>query len=150
MRGQALDQGDGDVTRRAARHVVQDDGQPEVGDGGKVAVEPFGRRLVVVGRHLERRVCAAGLRGLRELDRLLRGVRAGAGDDLDTVGGVLGRDPDDFDVLLDGQRRRFAGGADRHDPGHPPGDLHVDQLAEADIVDGTVLVERRDDGGIGT
>ena len=69
------------VDHRARRDVVDDDRNADgVVDRLEVLVKPFLRRLVVVGRDHQHGI-GAGLFGvLRELDRLVGRVRAGAGD----------------------------------------------------------------------
>ena len=114
-----------------------------------MAVEALGRGLVVVGGDLERGVRAVGDRVARELDGLARGVAARAGDDLHAAGRVLDGLADHFLVLLVVEGGGFAGGADGADAGDAGGGLGLDERAERAVVDGAVLVERRDEGGVG-
>ena len=70
------------------------------------------------------------LRGFGEFDGLGGGVRAGAGDHLAAAGGVFDGQADHLDVFVRIERRRLAGGADRHDAIHPAGDLAFDEGLE--------------------
>ena len=72
------------------------------------------------------------------------GVGAAAGHDGHAALGLFDRDADDLAVLLDVDRRRFAGGADDADAVGAFGDVPVDQPAQGGIVDAAVVVHRRD------
>ena len=58
---------------------------------------------------------------------------------------MLDRDADELLVLVDVDRRRFAGGADDDDAVGAFGDVPVDQLPKRGEVERAVLVHRRDD-----
>ena len=121
----------------AARDVVEDDREPEVGDSREMAVEPFRIGLVVVRGDLERGVGAAhGDCGLGERDGLGRGVRACAGDDRHLARRVFYRLLDYLVVLLVRKRWRLARGADGADSLDAARDLLFDYGAEAAVVHG--------------
>ena len=134
------------VRHRAPGHVVHDHRQVDgLGDLAEVPVQAFLRRLVVVGDHGKAggRAVLLGRRG--ELDRFRGRVAAGAGDDRDPPAGMLDRDADQLLVLVEVDRRRFAGGADHHDAVGTLGHMPVDELPEAREVETAVLVHWRDD-----
>ncbi len=82
-----------------------------------------------------------------QADGLLGGVGAGAGDHRHAAGGDLDAQLHHPAVLLVAEGRRLAGGAHRHQPVHPAGDLALHERAERRFVDRAVLErgdERRD------
>ena len=109
-------------------------------------IEAVLRRLVVIGRDHEHRIGAGLLGVLGEIDRLLGRIGAGAGHDRDAAARLIDAPFHDFLVLVMGQRRAFARGADRDEPVGALGDLPIDQVAERFLVDRTVL-ERGDERG---
>ena len=130
---------------RAPRHVVEDDGQPQVGDRHEVAVEPFRVRLVVVGRHLEARVCAAHRnRRLRERDGLGGRVRARARDDLDLARREFDGLLDHLVVLFVREGRRLAARPHRADALDAARDLFSHDGRKPAVVNRAVLCERGD------
>ena len=130
----------GHVDHAARRDVVDDDRNADrIVDRPEMLIKPFLGRLVVIGRHDQHRV-GAGLLGVAgELDRLVRVVRAGAGDHRHAAARLVDADVDGAAVLLVAQRRALAGGADRHQPVRAGRDLPVDQSAERRLVDFPVL-----------
>ena len=133
------------VERRAAGHVVEDLGDVDgAGDRLEVAEEPLLRRLVVVGRDEQAGVGAGRPRVARQLDRLGRGVRPGAGDDRYPPAHVAHDLADDDGVLGHRQRRRLPGGADRDDRVGALLDVELDEGGERLVVDGAVVEHRGD------
>ena len=134
-----------DVHHAAAGDVVDDHGQlHRVGDRGEVEEKPFLRRLVVVGRDHEAGV-GAGLLGVAgEVDRLGGAVAARAGDHRNPAARHLDADLDDALVLLMGEGRAFAGGADGDQPLGALRDLPLHQLGELLLVHRAVLPHGRD------
>ena len=118
------------VDHAPSRDVVDDD--RDVGavvDRLVVEIEPFLRRLVVIGRDHERAI-GAGLLGVAgQLDGLGGRVRSGAGDHRHAAGSRLDAELDDLLVLVMGERRRFARRPARHEPVRALVDLPLDQLA---------------------
>jgi hypothetical protein len=108
-----------------------------------VPVLAFLRGLVVVGHHLQLAVGADLLGEARQLDRFGGRIGAAAGHDGHAAGGLFDRHADDFLVLLDVHRGRFAGGADHADAVGAFGDVPVDQLAQRGVVHAAVVVHRR-------
>ena len=112
------------VDHGAAGDVVDQDRQVDgIVDRLVVGVEPGLGRLVVVGRHHQQRIGAGTLGVQAEIDRLGGGVRARAGDHRQPPGGRLDHQLDHPVMLGMAQRRRFAGGPDRHQPMRPLLDL---------------------------
>ena len=134
-------------TIERAGNVVHDDRNADgVVDRLEVLVEPLLGRLVVVGRHHQHGVGAGLLGVLRQADRLGGRVRARARDHRNPALGLVDAPFDDLLVLLVGQRRAFARGADRNQAVGALGDLPVHQFAERLLVHRAVL-ERRDERG---
>ena len=133
------------VDHRTRRNIVDDDRNADrIVDRLEVLIKPFLSRLVVIGRHHQHGI-GAGLFGvLGERDRFLGGIGAGAGDDRNAALRLLDAPLDHFVMLFVGQRRAFAGRADRNEPVGALGDLPIDQPAEGFLVDRAV-VERRDE-----
>jgi len=99
--------------------LVKHDGQPRcMRDGAEMLEQSFLRRFVVIRRDLERTVRADILGPLRQINRLFRRVRAGAGNDFDFAAGKCHRTFDDANMFLAIHGRRFAGGADGYDAVH--------------------------------
>jgi hypothetical protein len=96
-----------------------------------VLVLAFLRGLVVVGHDLQLAVGADLLGKLGQLDGFGGGVGAAAGHDGHALGGLLHGHADDFAVLFDVDRGRFARGADHADAVGAFGDVPVDQFAQA-------------------
>ena len=135
------------VDHRTRRNIVDEDRDADrVVDRLEVLIEPFLRRLVVIGRDDEHRVGAGPLGMLGEIDRFLGRIRAGAGHDRHPAARLIDAPFHHLLVLLVGQRRAFAGGADRNQPIGALGDLPIDQVAERFLIDGAVL-ERGDERG---
>ena len=134
-------------TTDARRDVVDEDRHVDrVVDRLVVPVEAFLGRLVVIGRDHQHGV-GAGLLGVAgQLDRLGGGVGAGAGDHRHAAGAASMQSSTTALVLVMGERRRFAGGADRHQAVRAGADLALDELAEGLLIDRAV-VERRDQRG---
>ena len=110
-------------------------------------VEPLLRRLVVVGRDDEDGI-GPGLFGVGdEVDRLEGAVGARSGDDGDPAVRDLDAELDHPLVLVMGQRRRLAGGADRHETMTSLRDLPVHVAGESLFIEGAVLGEGRHEGG---
>src|SRR6185436_12926760 len=78
-----------DFFSSAARHIVQHDGQTEIGHGTKVTDQAFAAGLIVIRSNLERRICSGGLGVLGQFNRLVGGIGSGAGDDLDPLLGNI-------------------------------------------------------------
>ncbi len=136
----------GHVRHGAAGHVVQDDRQVDrFGDLAEMPVHAFLRRPVVVRHDLQRRVGAGFLRIAGQFDRLDGRVAAGAGDDGNAPCRMVDRDLDQFAMLVHGDRRRFAGGADDDDAVGAFRDVPVDELAQARQVETAVGVHGSDD-----
>ena len=142
--GQSRDRFDGDGGAGTSRDVVDHDRQTGlVGDGGKVTVDAFLRRLVVVGGDLQRRIRAEFGRLGGEGQRFAGGVGAGPGDDLTAAVHEFDRLFDHLDVLGDVERRRFTRGADRDHAGDFRIDLLLKQRAQRRVVHGAVAERRR-------
>ena len=104
--GQALNGVHPDLDAAAARDAVEDDRQLRgAGNGPEMLEQPFLHRLVVIRRHLERRVGSDLLRRLGQMDGFAGRVAAGAGDDLDPARHEFDRLLDDADVLVVVERR---------------------------------------------
>ena len=103
------------VDDAARRDVVDHDRNADgVVDRLEMAVEPFLRRLVVIGRDDQHGV-RAGLLGVTgQIDRLGGVVRARAGDHRHAAARLVDADVDDATVLFMRQRRAFARRADGH------------------------------------
>ena len=140
---------DFDLAAAAAGNIVENRRQTEVRDGAEVFDQPRLVRLVVVRRHLKCAVRARLFGVLRELERLARGVRAGARDDLDPFARDLDAGFDHFFVLRVVERRRLAGRPDGDDAIDAVLDLHLDQLAQFSKIHVAVPGERRDNCCIG-
>jgi len=137
------------IDHGARRDVVdQDRDADSVVHGLEVLVEPFLRRLVVVGRDHEQRVGAGFLGVPGEVDRLGRVVGTGAGDHGDTALRLGDRPFHNLLVLVMAERRALAGGADRHQALRALGDLPGDMLAHRRLV-GRAVLERRHQRGEG-
>ena len=108
-----------------------------------MAVNAFLGGLVVVRRNLKRRIRAEFLRLAGQLDGFRRGVGAGSSDDPAAAGGEFDHPADHFEMFFAAQGRRLPGGADRHQPGHTPGDLQFDNLTQRIPIDLSVA-ERGD------
>ena len=135
------------VDHRAAGNIVDDDRNADgVVDRLVVLVEPFLRRLVVIGRDDQHRVGARLLGVLRQFDRLGGRIRAGAGDHRHPALGLIDAPFHHLLVLVMRQRRALAGGADRHQAVGALADLPVHQVAECLLVERAVF-ERRDQRG---
>jgi hypothetical protein len=134
--GQPLHCVDRHVDDATRRNIVDDDRNPDrVIDGLEVLVEPFLRRLVVIGRDHEDGVRAGLFSVERERDRFGRVVRAGARDDRNPPARFVDADVDRAAVFVVGQRRAFAGRADRHQPMRSRCNLPVDQRAVGLLVE---------------
>ena len=105
------------------------------------------RRLVVIRRNLQRAVCANGLGGLCEVDRLGGDIGPGAGEYLHPALGRLDSEFDDADVFVETKRWGLAGGADRDDPIHPATNLIMDEFLKCQFINAP-LPERCDNGGV--
>ena len=91
------------------RRDVVDDDRP-VGDGGdllEVAHDPADRRLAVVRRHDEEAVDAELVRTRRQVHRVRRRVRPGAGDHRRTVADLVDGCLVESEALVVGERRRL-------------------------------------------
>ena len=147
MRAETRDHVERNLLAGAAGHVVEDNRQPEVGNRHEVTIKALGIRLVVVRRHLEAGVGAAGRnRRLRQRHRLGRGVRPRAGQDLDLARSKFDHLLDDLVMLGMIKGRRLARRADGADALDATGDLELDELLQLAVVNGAVLRERRDQG----
>jgi integrase len=144
--GQPLDSLRLQVAAGAARHVVQNDrNRDALGDRLVVLEQPFLCRPVVIRGHHQACVGAHILGELRRLDGVPRAVRAGTGDHGDPLGSALYHCAHDADVLLEVQRRRFAGRADRDEGAGAVGDVEFDQPAEGLVIDRAVRLHGRDE-----
>src|SRR5262249_7801247 len=133
------------------RDVVGDDRQRRAhaaGDVLEVAEQAVLRRPVVVRRDVEEGVGPGLARALAELDRLRRGVGAGAGDDGDPAARLFQDHPYDVHLLFEGQGRGFAGGPRGDQAVDAAGDLLLDEVGEGAVVHATVA-ERGDERGHG-
>ena len=86
-----------------------------VGNGHVVLVKPLLRRLVVIGRHHENRICAGVLGMLRELDCLGGRVGAGTRHHRNAARCLFHNNFHHTHMFRVAQRRAFAGGAAGHD-----------------------------------
>ena len=144
--GQAHDGFVAHVGNRAARHVVQDDGNVDgFGDGLEVLVHAFLGRTVVVRHHLQDSIGARFFRIARQFDGLGRGVASGAGDDRNASLGMFDGQLDQFAVFFHADCCRFARRANDDDAVRTLGDMPVDQLAQTWKVQTAVCVHRGDD-----
>src|SRR6185437_13058400 len=100
------------------------------------------RRLDVIGRDDELRVCARAFGELRKLERFGERLRAGGGDDGDTALRGFHREGYEFVAFVGCQRAGFAGGAVDEDTVAAAIDLVFDQARVSFEVDFAVL-ERR-------
>ena len=95
----ALDKGQGGVGQDAGDDRGHDR-QAHLGYGREVAEQAFLARLVIVGRYLERRICA-GLPGVAgQFQRFRRRVRAGTGDHPGPAAARLERRLNDLVMLI--------------------------------------------------
>src|SRR5215212_9547062 len=126
-----------------AGDVVEHAGQAGgSGDGREVGDQPRLGRLAVVGRDQQERPGPGLLGQLGELDRLGGGVGRGAGHDPVAAGDLDDR-ATHAELLVGGQRRRFAGGA-----GHDQGvGAVVEQVAGQALGTGDVQVAVRAERG---
>ena len=99
------------------------------------------RGLVVIRGDEQQCIRAVALRILREHDRGLGGVAAGAGNDRNAVRGHFHCEADDLAVLLLGERRAFAGRSGDDKCVCAVLDLIVDQSPELIIIHGAVCME---------
>ena len=132
-------------TDGAARDIVNNDRQIDgVVNRLEMLIEPFLRRLVVIGADDQRRI-GAGLLGLpRQLDRVLGRVRAGSGNDRNPLPLATSTHSVDQPLLLViGERRRFAGRAARHQSVRALADLPGHMLLKGGLVQ-LVVAKRRD------
>ena len=109
-------------------------------------VKAFLGRLVVIGRHHQHRIGPGLLGMLGKIDGLLGRIGTGAGHDRHPAPRLIDAPFHHLFVLVVGERRAFAGGADRHQAVGALGDLPIDQLTEGFLVDRAVL-ERGDERG---
>ena len=109
-------------------------------------VKAFLRRLIVIGSDDEDRVGAGAFGMLRKFDRLGGRVGTCAGHDRHPAAGLLDAPFDNFFVFVVGERRAFAGRADRNEPIGAFGNLPIDELAESFLVDCAVLERRHERG----
>ena len=109
-----------------------------------MAIDAFLVRLVVIRCDVQKRLRAELFRLARELDRLVRGVRARSREHGNASRGEFDRLGDDFEVLRVRQRGRFARGADGKDAVDTAGDLVFDEFFQVGIIDFAVL-HRRDE-----
>ena len=87
---------DADLDAAAPGNAVKHDGQfRRLGDGAKMLIQPFLRRLVVIRRDLQRTVRAGFFGGLRQINRLARRIAARAGEHFDFARGKFHRQLDD-------------------------------------------------------
>lgn len=63
-----------------------------------------------------------------------------------TTRALLHGHPDDFAMLFDGHRRRFAGGAHHAYAVGALGNMPVNELSQAVVVDGTIVAHGGDQG----
>ena len=131
----------------AARYVVEHNGQiaDGFGDGPEVPVLAFLRRLVVVGNDLQLRIGANASGELGELDGFFGRIGAAASHDRHAAFGLLDRYANDFAVLFDVDRRRFAGGADHAEAIRAFVDVPVDDATQCGVIDTAVVVHRRNE-----
>ena len=124
------------VAGGAAGHIVKNlRNRGGGGDGAVVLVQALLGRLVVVRGHQQAGVRARLLGGAGQRDGLGGGVGAGAGDHRQPPRGPPHHPADDRVVLGDVERRRFAGGADRHQRVAALLQVEVDQPVEGRVVD---------------
>ena len=148
---EAGDGGVGQGDAGAAGDVVQDDGDVHLaGDGLKVAKHAFLRRLVVVGVDEEGGIGAGIFREAGEVEGLVGGVGAGAGDDFHfgAFGGLDG-DLDNVVVFFVGEGGGLAGGADGDDAIGAVDGLVFDLFFERGAVE-LAIEEGGHQGGKGT
>ena len=120
------------VDDRAARNVVDDDRDADgVVDRLVVLVQPFLRRLVVIGRDDQHRV-GAGLLGVLARDRPPRRSNSSRRRRPPARGPSAWSTHHSTTCLCSScdERRALAGGADRHEAVGALGDLPVDEVAE--------------------
>ena len=106
------------------------------------------RRFVVVGRGGEDGV-DSGTSGdfLGFLHGFVRRVGRGSGNDRNAPRSDFDRGIDDVEPFVVGQRGRFASGAAGNEEINSRIDLPGDETAQARVVDGAVLMKRRDESG---
>src|SRR6516162_7163795 len=80
----------------------------------------------------------------RELDGFAGGVGARAGNDRDPAFDLLDAPLHDLAMLVMGECRALAGGADRHQPVSAFGDLPIDEAAKCPLVH-TAVTKRGDE-----
>ena len=133
-----------DVAAGPARHVVDDDRQADLaGNRAVMLEEPFGRRLVVVGRHRQDARRARLLHPPGGVDDFLRVVSAGAGEHRHPPGGFLDDELHDADALVFRQRRTLARRPARDEKVDTGVDLAPREAPDARFVDRTLARERR-------
>ena len=105
-------------------------------------IEPFLRRLVVVGRDDENAV-GTGLLGIdRELNGFIRRIRPCAGNHRHALLGGLNRDVDDTLMLFKVECRALARGPDRNQAVSAFGNLPIDKARQGRFIN-CAISERR-------
>ena len=130
-----------------ARHVVQDLWQiHRFGDGAEMAVQPFLGRLVVVryDRKTHARSRLFGVIG--QLDRLARGICAGAGYDRHAPSRLFDGSADQQAMFFEIHGGRLAGRADDDDAVGAFADMEIDQRAQSLQIQTAVLGHGGNDG----
>ena len=147
-RGQRADGVPLDRNGGPRRNVVQHHRQRRgVGDGGEVRDQSGLRRTRVVRRHHQQAVRALGLARPGELDAVRGVVGSRAGDDARAVPDRLQHRPQQRQLLAVRRRRRFTGGARKHQAVAAGVDEMGRQPGRGVGVQGAVGLERRSHRG---
>ena len=132
---------------RAGGHVVENHGQLHpLGNVLIVLDKPGLGGLIVIGRHMQQSICAGILGVLGQVHRGGGVVAPRPGNDLHPAVDPPDAVFHDGDVLPDGQGSALAGGAADADGVHTAGNLLVNQLAEAVVMDSSAVQKGGDDG----
>ena len=135
------------VTVRAG-NVVEDDRQWRVlRQMREMGVDALLAGSVVIGRHHQRGICARILGTTEVLGSDAGVVRSGAGDDGYAALRLIDAHPNDREMLLGGQRCRFAGGAAGNERVRPLRDLPFDEIAIGRLDEPPLGVEGGDERG---
>ena len=113
-----------------------------------MVVQPFLRRLVVIGADNQHAIGTGSSGIFRQTDGLGRAVRSSAGNHRHAARRLLDANLDAAVMLFMRQGRRFTGRADRHQAMRAVFDLEIDKFPECSRIN-LAVAERRDQCGIG-